>query len=78
MDVGTLASLLGHSKLVMVMLYVHPGEQHRMDAVKKLAIANAAKEIAETERLGTVLGTAAQNQVNFSEEKSAGKSNQIN
>ena len=49
-DVGTLASLLGHSKLVMVMRYVHPGESHRIDAVKKLAIANAARQIAEFEK----------------------------
>jgi hypothetical protein len=50
MDVGTLASLLGHSKLVMVMRYVHPGEAHRMDAVKKLEAVNAARQIAEFEK----------------------------
>ena len=34
----------------MVMRYVHPGESHRIDAVKKLAIANAARQIAEFEK----------------------------
>jgi integrase len=72
-DVGTLASLLGHSKLVMVMRYVHPGEAHRTEAVKKLELANAAKEIAEAEKkVGTVLGTAGENPGNFSESKNGG------
>jgi hypothetical protein len=48
--VGTLASLVGHSKLVMVMRYAHRGEAHRIDAVQKLELANAEKEIAETEK----------------------------
>jgi integrase len=54
MDVGTLASLLGHSKLVMVMRYVHPGEAHRVDAVKKLEVFNAARQIAEFEKKNQV------------------------
>ena len=34
----------------MVTRYVHPGEAHRADAVQKLEVANAAKEIAEAEK----------------------------
>jgi hypothetical protein len=34
----------------MVMRYVHPGEAHRTEAVQKLELANAAKEIAEVEK----------------------------
>ena len=50
MDMPTLASLLGHSKLNMVMRYAHPQERHQVDAVRLLEAANAAKEIAEFER----------------------------
>ena len=32
----TLAALLGHSKLNMVMRYAHPQEHHQADAMKKL------------------------------------------
>src|SRR5262249_18767685 len=49
MDMPTLASLLGHSKLNMVMRYAHPQERHQVDAVRRLEAANAAKEIAEFE-----------------------------
>jgi hypothetical protein len=37
----------------MAMRYVHPEESHRIDAVKKLAIANAARQIAEFEKKKT-------------------------
>jgi len=84
-DVGTLASLLSHSKLVMVTRYVHPGEAHRADAVQKLEVANAAKEIAEAEKkeakakaVPTISPTEAENPANFSEEKTKGKSQRIN
>ena len=46
----TLAALLGHSKLNMVMRYAHPQEQHQADTVKRLEVFNAAKEIAEVEK----------------------------
>ena len=51
MDMLTLAALLGHSKLNMVLRYAHPQERHQADAVKMLEAANAAKEIAEAERM---------------------------
>jgi hypothetical protein len=47
MDMPTLAALLGHSKLNMVMRYAHPQEKHQAQAVKNLEAFNAAKEIAE-------------------------------
>jgi hypothetical protein len=47
MEMTTLAALLGHSKLNMVMRYAHPQERHQADAMKKLAVFNAAEEIAE-------------------------------
>jgi len=85
-DVGTLASLLGHSKLVMVMRYVHPGESHRVEAVKKLSIANAARQIAEFEKKekdsqkcpATVSATVPENPANFEGSKTEGKPQQIN
>jgi hypothetical protein len=53
MDMPTLAALLGHSKLNMVMRYAHPQEAHQADAMKKMEAFNAAKEIAEFEKLHT-------------------------
>jgi integrase len=89
-DPTTLAALLGHSKLNMVMRYVHPQEEHQAEAVKKLEAANAAKEIAEVEKqqkrsqarvsetVPTVSPTVPENPANFSEDKTEGKPNQIN
>ena len=85
-DVGTLASLLGHSTLVMLMRYVHPGEAHRTDVVNKLEVANAAKEIAEVERnetrqfqmVPTESPTLLENTGDFSREETEGESQRIN
>ena len=49
-DMPTLAALLGHSKLNMVMRYADPQEEHQIEAVKKLEKANAAQQIAEFKR----------------------------
>ncbi len=35
-DLVTLAALLGHSRVQMVMRYAHPVEEHKIDAIKKL------------------------------------------
>jgi hypothetical protein len=51
MDLATVAAILGHSKLNMVMRYAHPQEAHKAEQMKKLAKANAAAEIAEFEKL---------------------------
>jgi hypothetical protein len=72
MDMPTLAALLGHSKLNMVMRYAHPQGQHQADAVKRLEVWNAAKEIAEVEKRkaqGTILGTVVENPSIFSNQQ---------
>jgi integrase len=38
-DIVTLATMLGHSKLAMVMRYVHPGEEHQAAAMRKIQAA---------------------------------------
>ena len=35
-DLVTLAQILGHASLRMVMRYAHPSEQHKADAVRKM------------------------------------------
>ena len=49
MDLPTLAALLGHSKLNMVLRYAHPQEEHKVDAVRKLEAFTAARQIEEFE-----------------------------
>ena len=70
---ATLAALLGHSKLNMVMRYAHPQEKHQADAVKRLERVNAARQIAEfekrkqrPERPATISATVPENPANFS------------
>ena len=57
MDMATLAAILGHSKLNMVMRYAYPQERHKADAMRKLETANAAAQIAEFERAATISAT---------------------
>jgi integrase len=42
MDIVTLASILGHSKLAMVMRYAHPSEQHQAAEMKRIQQHRAA------------------------------------
>ncbi len=42
-DIVTLAALLGHSRVQMVMRYAHPIEEHKIEAMQKLENFNAAK-----------------------------------
>jgi integrase len=84
-DMSTLAALLGHSKLNMVQRYAHPQQEHQFDAVKKLAVVNAARQIAEIEKqkartksVPTISPAAAENPAVFEGSENEGKSQQIN
>jgi integrase len=48
-DLVTLASMLGHSKIQMVLRYAHPTEQHQTEAMRRLETFNADRQIAEFE-----------------------------
>lgn len=42
-DLVTLAAMLGHSRVQMVMRYAHPTEEHQFNAMKKMEAYRAAK-----------------------------------
>jgi integrase len=42
-DLVTLAAMLGHSRIQMVMRYAHPTEEHQFNAMKKMEAYRAAK-----------------------------------
>jgi integrase len=46
-DLVTLAAMLGHSKLVMVMRYVHPTAEHQKEAMLKMEAFGKDRQIAE-------------------------------
>jgi integrase len=54
-DLVTLAAMLGHSKINMVMRYAHPTQGHQTQAMKNLELFNAEQHIAEFEREGIAL-----------------------
>jgi integrase len=45
-DLVTLAALLGHSRVQMVMRYAHPVEEHKIEAIYKLETYNNSKRKA--------------------------------
>lgn len=49
-DLVTLAAMLGHSRIQMVLIYAHPTEQHQSEAMKKLEEFNLARQMAEIEK----------------------------
>lgn len=49
-DLVTLAAMLGHSRIQMVLRYAHPTEQHQADAARRLEEFNTARAIAEVEQ----------------------------
>lgn len=46
-DPVTLAAMLGHSRIQMVLRYAHPQQAHQSSAMLRIEAANAAREIAE-------------------------------
>ena len=52
-DLVTLAAMLGHSRIQMVLRYAHPTEQHQIEAMKKLEEFNALSQLAEYEKKPT-------------------------
>lgn len=42
-DLVTLAALLGHSRVQMVMRYAHPSEKHQFEAIKMIETNREAK-----------------------------------
>ena len=78
MDLTTLAALLGHSRLNMVMRYAHPQEEHQFAAVRLVEAANAAKQIAEFEKAPTISPTPPDMVEIIRKGDSERKSNQIN
>jgi integrase len=44
-DLVTLAALLGHSKIQMVLRYAHPTQEHQAKSVERLEQFNAARQI---------------------------------
>lgn len=49
-DLVTLAAMLGHSRIQMVLRYAHPTEEHQVQAMRKLESFMAARQIAEYEK----------------------------
>ena len=49
-DLVTLAAMLGHSRIQMVLRYAHPTAEHQVSAMRRLEEFNGAKKIAEYER----------------------------
>ncbi len=41
-DLVTLAAMLGHSRIQMVLRYAHPTEEHQINAMKKMEAYRAA------------------------------------
>jgi integrase len=49
-DLVTLAAMLGHSRIQMVLRYAHPTQEHQSSAMERLEQYNALQQIAEFER----------------------------
>jgi hypothetical protein len=49
-DLVTLAAMLGHSRIQMVLRYAHPTEQHQAEAARRLEYFNTAMALAEVEQ----------------------------
>jgi integrase len=54
-DLVTLASMLGHAKINMVLRYAHPTQDHQMSAMERLEQYNALQQIQAFEREAALL-----------------------
>jgi integrase len=59
-DLVTLAALLGHSKIQMVLRYAHPTQEHQMAAVKRLEAFVIGKQIEAQGSIQTASGSLIQ------------------
>jgi integrase len=59
-DLVTLAALLGHSKIQMVLRYAHPTQEHQMAAVKRLETFVIEKQIEAQKSIQAASGTLIQ------------------
>jgi integrase len=56
-DLVTLAAMLGHSRIQMVLRYAHPSQQHQADAMRRLEEFNRVRQLAEYEEKQQALAT---------------------
>lgn len=52
-DLVTLAALLGHSRIQMVMRYAHPTQEHQSEAIKKMEAFRVERELVEFSSLAS-------------------------
>jgi integrase len=59
-DLVTLAAMLGHSKINMVLRYAHPTQEHQTKAMEKMEQFVLTQQIAATERQASSMSQAIQ------------------
>lgn len=53
-DLVTLAALLGHSKIQMVLRYAHPTEEHKVLAIRKLEEFTISKQMSQASAVAMI------------------------
>jgi integrase len=59
-DLVTLAAMLGHSKINMILRYAHPTQEHQTKAMNKMELFVAEQRIAFAERTASSISQAIQ------------------
>lgn len=59
-DLVTLAAMLGHSRIQMVLRYAHPSEEHQAAAIQKMNAAPEEKAEKKEQKAATVPATPAE------------------